>query len=141
MMSEPLRFRPLAHAPIAAAALIFSVYVVADEQPPEDRTLSAGDFTVKRADADAYAEPAPVLTYKQREVFMRGRVHFNQKWVVFPSLGGDWGLGPTFIADRCVACHTKAGRGNPPKLSTEQPKSLLVRLSIPGTDEHGGPKP
>ena len=141
--SEFFRLRTAAVSPAAVALLIFSfaVCVMADQEPPDDPTLSAGDFTLKRADADAYAEPAPVLTYKQREVFMRGRVHFNQKWVVFPSLGGDWGLGPTFIADRCVECHAKAGRGSPPKLATEQPKSLLVRLSIPGTDEHGGPKP
>jgi CxxC motif-containing protein (DUF1111 family) len=61
--------------------------------------------------------------------------------VVFPSLGGDWGLGPTFITDRCSGCHVNGGRGAPPDKADEQLASLLVRLSIPGTDAHGGPKP
>jgi CxxC motif-containing protein (DUF1111 family) len=61
--------------------------------------------------------------------------------VVFPSLGGDWGLGPTFIADRCSGCHVGGGRGDTPKSADQQLLSVLVRISIPGEDEHGGPKP
>jgi CxxC motif-containing protein (DUF1111 family) len=72
---------------------------------------------------------------------MRGRQHFNQKWVVFPSLGGDWGLGPTFIADRCSGCHVGGGRGRPPDSAGEQMFSVLVRISIPGVDAHGAPMP
>ncbi len=112
----------------------------AEDQNSADPTLSAGDFTLKRADAQAFAEPAPVLTYKQIQTFMRGRQHFNQKWVVFPSMGGDWGLGPTFIADRCSACHIGGGRGVMPK-ADEEPMGVLIRMSIPGKDDHGGPKP
>ena len=114
--------------------------VLADNEPANDPTLSAGDFTLKRADAEAFAEAAPVLTYKQVQTFMRGRQHFNQKWVVFPSLGGDWGLGPTFIADRCSACHIGGGRGLVPK-ADEEPMGVLIRMSIPGKNEHGGPNP
>jgi CxxC motif-containing protein (DUF1111 family) len=144
MRNPNKRRTPAGSAPVLAVAVAMvaaAAMGVAEEEKSEDPTLSAGDFTLKRADAQAYSEPAPVLNFKQREVFMRGRVGFNQKWVVFPSLGGDWGLGPTFIADRCVACHTNAGRGTPPALPTEAPLSLLLRLSIPGVDEHGGPKP
>src|SRR5881396_2981372 len=72
-----------------------------DQDKLDETALSAGTFTIDRVDSFAYSEPAPVLDYRQREKFLRGRHHFNQKWVVFPSLGGDWGLGPTFIADRC----------------------------------------
>jgi CxxC motif-containing protein (DUF1111 family) len=61
--------------------------------------------------------------------------------VVFPSLGGDWGLGPTFIADRCSGCHVGAGRGSVPTSPDEQLLSALVRISIPGEDEHGAPMP
>lgn len=107
----------------------------------QDARLSAGDFTIDRFDAEAFAEPAPVLTFPQHQTFMRGRHHFNQKWVVFPSLGGDWGLGPTFIADRCSACHINAGRGRPPAMDDEQLSSMLVRISLPGQDEHGRPLP
>src|SRR5258708_11434126 len=103
--------------------------------------LSAGSFTVALTDQTAFSAPAPVLTYRQNEMFLRGRQHFNQKWVVFPSLGGDWGLGPTFITDRCSGCHVGGGRGRPPDSADEQLLSVLVRLSILGEDEHGRTKP
>ncbi|MGI9296098.1 MAG: di-heme oxidoredictase family protein, partial [Pseudomonadales bacterium] len=106
-----------------------------------DPTLSAGTFTIEKFDEGAFAEHGSVLTYQQVKTFMRGRHHFNQKWVQFPSLGGDWGLGPTFIADRCSACHVRAGRGSPPQAPDEQPFSLLVRLSVPGEGDNGAPKP
>ena len=107
----------------------------------DDGTLSAGSFTIRRFDRQAFSEPAPVLTHKQRHMFMVGRSVFNRQWAAITSLNGDWGLGPTFVADRCSACHVNTGRGSPPKSSAEQLLSVLVRLSIPGTDEHGGPKP
>ncbi len=106
----------------------------------EEAAPSAGDFTLTRFDAEVFAEPGPALTYQQREVFMRGRVAFNMKWVLAPSIAGDWGLGPTFIADKCSVCHIRAGRGLPPKPG-EEPVGMLVRLSVPGENEHGGPKP
>ena len=123
---------PLAAAGALSAAIVDGI---------DDDALSAGIFTINRFDADSFAEPAPVLTYKQQQKFLRGRHHFNQNWVQFPSLGGDWGLGPTFITDRCSTCHVKAGRGSPPERADQQAMSLLVRLSVPGTNEHGGPKP
>ncbi len=112
-----------------------------DQDKIDEAALSAGTFTIDRVDRFAYSEPAPVLEYRQREKFLRGRHHFNQKWVVFPSLGGDWGLGPTFIADRCSGCHVGGGRGDTPKSADQQLLSVLVRISIPGEDEHGAPKP
>jgi CxxC motif-containing protein (DUF1111 family) len=106
-----------------------------------DAELSAGTFTIALFDEKAFSEPIKVLTYKQQQKFMRGRVHFNQRWVVFPNIMGDWGLGPTFIADRCSACHVGGGRGRTPASPDEQLMSVLVRLSIPGENEHGGPRP
>jgi CxxC motif-containing protein (DUF1111 family) len=34
-----------------------------------------------------------------------------------------------------------AGRGRPPESATEQPESLIVRLSVPGTGTHDAPLP
>lgn len=107
----------------------------------DDATLSAGSFTIRRFDHQAFSEPAAVLTLKQRQIFMVGRSVFNRQWAAITSLNGDWGLGPTFIADRCSACHVNTGRGSPPASSGEQLLSMLVRLSIPGMDQHSGPKP
>ena len=125
----------------AAIALVSGLAVPAQLDEIPAAALSAGTFTINRIDKEAFSEPAPVLDYRQREKFLRGRLHFNQKWVVFPSLGGDWGLGPTFIADRCSGCHVGGGRGDTPKSADQQLLSVLVRISIPGEDEHGGPKP
>jgi len=110
------------------------------EDAAEDPALSAGSFTIRRFDSHAFSEPAPVLTVKQRQTFMAGRSVFNRQWAAITSLNGDWGLGPTFIADRCSACHINTGRGSPPASPGEQLLSMLVRLSIPGADVHGGPK-
>ena len=120
---------------LAAGALAIGADAV------EDPTLSAGSFTIRRFDDQAFSEPASVLTAKQRQLFMAGRSVFKRQWASVNSLNGDWGLGPTFVADRCSACHVNTGRGSPPPSSGEQLLSMLVRLSIPGVGEHGGPQP
>ena len=125
-------------AAMALAAGGFSVLGVADNSLDE---LSAGTFTIRRADKGAYFDPAPVLSERQLDAFQRGKAGFNRPWVVFSISTGDWGVGPTFIADRCSGCHTRGGRGEPPEDPDEELLSTLVRLSVPGTDFHGGPKP
>ena len=110
------------------------------EEGIDDATLSAGSFTIRRFDRQAFSEPAGVLDARQRQLFMAGRSVFRRQWASVNSLNGDWGLGPTFIADRCSACHVNAGRGSPPEPG-EQMLSMLVRLSLPGEGEHGAPRP
>jgi CxxC motif-containing protein (DUF1111 family) len=121
--------------------LVLAMSASAGETPEADPALSAGTFTIMRADRSAFTEPAPVLTVKQRQLFMVGRNVFHRKWAAVVSLNGDWGLGPTFNASQCSECHVQDGRGSPPQSADEQLLSLLVRISIPGRDEHGGPKP
>ncbi|UCH46472.1 MAG: hypothetical protein JSU95_10075 [Betaproteobacteria bacterium] len=104
------------------------------------RPGAAGSFTIERADRDAYLQPAPVLDYYQRQTFFAGRGHFSRRWEVFAA-NGEWGLGPAFIADRCSQCHLRAGRGAPPQFGDEQLLSMVLRVSIKGSDEFGGPKP
>jgi CxxC motif-containing protein (DUF1111 family) len=126
------------------SAVTFSIALapqVGAEDNKDSSRLSAGGFTVPRVDQKAYSEPAPALLYPQFQKFLLGRGHFNRRWVTINSLEGDWGLGPTFVSDRCSACHVGGGRGRPPSSGDEQLMSLLVRLSVPGQNEHGGPKP
>lgn len=98
-------------------------------------------FVSAALDSEAYTHPAPVLSYKEREQFLLGRSHFKRRWIAPITFNGEWGLGPTFIQTRCSECHINNGRGGPPASSKEQLSTMLVRLSLPGTDEHGGPKP
>jgi CxxC motif-containing protein (DUF1111 family) len=102
---------------------------------------SDDDFTVARSDADAYTQPVAVLSYGERETFMQGRSHFKRRWIAPITFNGEWGLGPTFIQTRCSECHINNGRGSPPNQPDEQLATMLVRLSVSGENERGGPRP
>ncbi|MEY3550116.1 MAG: hypothetical protein RL520_784, partial [Pseudomonadota bacterium] len=86
-----------------------------------------------------YLQPVAGLSFKQIGVFKEGEKEFSVPWVVFPLLGGHWGLGPTFIADACSVCHVQAGRGR--TLDNTVITQQLLRLSVPGEGVHGSPKP
>ncbi len=129
------------YAPLCAVILLAALEShAAGPRVLEDIDLSAGPLTIDRADEQAYSEPAAVLDLKQRGIFMVGRNLFRRQWASIVSLNGDWGLGPTFVADRCSACHVNTGRGRPPDPG-EQMLSMLVRVSMPGSAPHGGPIP
>ncbi len=95
---------------------------------------------------NAFSLPAPGLTDAQKTTFVIGNSFFKKAWVGAPaSTTARDGLGPHFIARSCGACHTLDGRGAPPAeadgRNAEQPMALLMRLSVPGRDAHGGPLP
>ena len=50
-------------------------------------------------------------------------------------------LGPTFNRERCSGCHLRNGRGWTPTTADEEIYAMLIRISVPGTDAFGGPKP
>ncbi len=52
----------------------------------------------------------------------------------------NYGLGPIFNNQSCASCHIADGRGKAPNAG-EALSSLLLRLSIPGQNMHGGPNP
>jgi CxxC motif-containing protein (DUF1111 family) len=106
---------------------------------PEE--LTAGSFTVAATDNTAYSIPVATLDAEQRSAFAAGHGQFREAWVVAPDMSGVWGLGPTFNEDRCVHCHVNNGRANAPADEKENLQGMLVRLSLPGQDGHGGPKP
>ncbi|HWA13013.1 MAG TPA: di-heme oxidoredictase family protein, partial [Burkholderiales bacterium] len=104
-------------------------------------TPDAGDLTVDASGAGAYSLPAPGLDAAQLETFANGRQEFHQHWVVLPVIGGKWGRGPTSNGEECSGCHAGNGRGRAPGDGDEALVSMVVRLSVPGEDEHGGPAP
>jgi CxxC motif-containing protein (DUF1111 family) len=108
--------------------------------PSDDEALSGGRATVFDASRMAYAQAAPGLTAEHETEFFVGNAIFNRGWIAAPASVEQFdGLGPTFNATNCSACHFKDGRGRPPVEGDERFLSLLLRLSIPGRDEHGGP--
>ena len=125
----------IAAFPLAAGGLL----AFADN--PHLVALSGGDFTVADESALAYSLPGPGLDAAQLELFAKGRQEFEQRWVVLAVIGGKWGRGPTSNAEICTDCHKANGRGHAPDSAKETLASMVVRLSIPGEDENGGPLP
>lgn len=107
---------------------------------PTADALSGGTTTVFNVSRNAFAQPAANLSEERKTDFFVGNAFFNRNWVTAPSsTSGIDGLGPVFNAHSCSGCHFKDGRGRPPVDAADTDPSLLYRMSIPGTDEHGGP--
>jgi len=101
-----------------------------------DDRLSGGSFTTLDASTQAFKQTIDGLTDRQERVHIIGDGTFDQVFVAAPAphFGG---LGPVFNNLACVNCHRNDGGGFPSTGSSNS--GLLMRISIPGTDEHGGP--
>jgi CxxC motif-containing protein (DUF1111 family) len=128
-------------AMLAGLALAGSASLRAGNEVAEPPGSSAGSFTVQRFDHAAYLQPVDGLDRRALQAFHRGRKHFDKTWAAVTSLDFEWGLGPTFIAKSCQECHVNGGRGRPPASADAQLLSMIVRVSLPGADAHGGPLP
>lgn len=104
--------------------------------------LSGGDTTGYIKTGEAFSTPLSNLHPKHLRSFAFGRRLFRHRWpIASASVKELDGLGPTFNRISCSGCHVRDGRGRPPKSAEEPMKSMLVRLSIPGMDDNGGPAP
>ena len=133
-------------AAIVAIAIILLPKVSRAEDPVilQNRTeLSGGDrATVFKTTQTAFAQPVPNLDRKRRRIFSFGDRLFNTQWVQAPgSVTTLDGLGPLFNRNSCAGCHVRDGRGRPPLPDENRMLSKLIRLSIPGQNENGGPLP
>ncbi len=133
-------------AAAALAAALAAVGAVATVPPDAEGERSGGDTTVFATGRNAFSFPAANLPDDEHARFAIGNSFFRRNWVEAPaSTGARDGLGPHFIARSCGGCHAQDGRGAPPDWRKgkhhEPPVALLLRLSVPGTDAHGGPKP
>jgi CxxC motif-containing protein (DUF1111 family) len=105
-----------------------------------NEAFSGGAATVFDTSSRAFAQPVPRLSAEHEDEFFVGNALFNRGWVIAPaSVTGMDGLGPVHNATNCSACHLRDGRGRPPEQPDEPFLSMLIRLSVPGKDEHGGP--
>jgi CxxC motif-containing protein (DUF1111 family) len=99
-------------------------------------------FTVNDAGRDAYDHLLPLLQGDALEQARDGRALVRQTWVISPSVDPHIaGLGPTYNQPACTSCHARMGAGGAPDRPEAPFRSLLVRLSVPGRDAHGGPVP
>jgi len=114
----------------------------AEEAPEQGVELLGGATTIFDTSPNAFTFAARNLDDKARDAFALGDHFFNRNWVTAPaSISENDGLGPAFNATSCSACHFKDGRGAPPASSDKDFVGLLIRLSIEGKNEHGGPMP
>lgn len=138
---SPARVRREFPRGVAAAALAGFAAAAFGDLASE---RAGGDTTVFVAGFNAFSMAAANLDEAGRTRFAIGNSFFRRNWVEAPSsTAARDGLGPLFIARSCGACHPQGGRGAPPAVDggdhREQPVALLFRLSLPDTDEHGGP--
>lgn len=129
----------------AAGGAVLHAAVPADGNAPQDE-LTGGATTVHADGRNAFSFPAANLSDEERTRFAIGNSFFRRNWVQSPaSTTARDGLGPHFIARSCGGCHVQDGRAAPPSfrkgLSDEQPVGLLLRLSVPGKEKFGFPKP
>ncbi|MCA9621055.1 MAG: thiol oxidoreductase, partial [Myxococcales bacterium] len=111
-------------------------------QAPERRYAGGALGTVFTTAGDAFEQPLPALDRDGERTFFKGRALFRDSWLP-PSGDADDtrdGLGPTFNAQSCHACHEHDGRGVLPAAG-EPLGRLLVRVSVPGEASDGGPLP
>jgi CxxC motif-containing protein (DUF1111 family) len=101
--------------------------------------LSGGSQTIFDNGAGAFSAMFPSISAAHEKVHGVGDAAFEQTFVTAPAPINP-GLGPIFNNVSCTSCHINDGRGKPPA-GSEQISSLLIRVSIPGADHHGGPNP
>jgi CxxC motif-containing protein (DUF1111 family) len=107
----------------------------------EGEELSAGRLTISLLGANAFDQAVPGLPINTDLLFFVGNSLFRQNWVSSPaSTTARDGLGPTFNARACSACHNKDGRGLPLEPGQAFSGGFLMRISEPGTNHFGGPK-
>ncbi len=105
----------------------------------------------KFPDGKVFATPPSTMMSEGKAKFAQGAVMFQRAWK-FLEAPVDWnavfaageqgipGLGPLYNQLSCVGCHARNGRGAAPG-EGEAIGSMVVRFSVKGHDEHGGPKP
>lgn len=101
-----------------------------------DDRLSGGDMTVFDNTSKAFGNGFANMSAYDDYIHEEGDKLFGQSFVTSPA-PIHAGLGPLFNNTSCVSCHHNDGIGLPTAGETQS--SLLIRISLPGTDEHGGP--
>jgi CxxC motif-containing protein (DUF1111 family) len=101
-----------------------------------------GATTRPVATREAFTFVAGNASPQNRALFTFGNQMFTVEWQPTPGVQpATDGLGPLFNRESCFACHDQNGRGRAPDGPGQPMDSMLLRLSVPGEDAHGGPRP
>lgn len=103
------------------------------------RLYAGGETTSFSATSNAFSFPAPNLSPENLHKHLEGDLQFEAIYVKAPALINA-GLGPVFNTTSCISCHPKDGRPAFPE-SINKRSGLLMRVSLEGEDEYGGPLP
>ncbi len=129
---------------VSLALLSVILILVQACRKPEEQTeathsewLSGGSETVFNRGNSAFGNPFPSLSAIQSFDHGVGDAAFEATFVSAPAPFHQ-GLGPIFNSVSCASCHIADGRGRPQEASGQM-VSMLIRLSTPGFDAHGGP--
>jgi CxxC motif-containing protein (DUF1111 family) len=114
--------------------------VTPPDQIDDNEAFSGGETTVFDETSAAFGLPAENLTADQETIHLEGDKAFEATFVSDTTIRGRLGLGPIYNNTSCRGCHILDGRGAPP-LPGEQLKTMLLRVSVPGIGDHGGPNP
>ena len=101
-----------------------------------DDQLSGGAATVFDNTSKAFGNAFSNMSAYDEHVHEVGDLIFSQSFVTAPAPIHS-GLGPIFNNTSCVSCHHNDGIGLP--TAGDVQSSLLMRISLPGTDANGGP--
>ena len=123
---------------ISAAVSVFIMCNKPDVLPDDqyDNRLSGGLATTFDETSQAFTHSIDGLEGRDGFVHELGDKAFEQTFVSAPApvFGG---LGYIYNNVSCISCHHNDGKGTP--TAGLQNSSLLLRISLPGTDEHGAP--
>ena len=103
-----------------------------------DNRLSGGSETIFDATSHAFSGMFSGMSARDEHVHELGDLTFSQSFVTEPApIHG--GLGPLYNNTACINCHHNDGIGLP--TAGDLQSSLLIRISMPGTDRYGNPLP
>lgn len=112
-----------------------------DELPVPEVAINymlGGETTIYSSGPDAYTFPLSNLDEAGLAEHFLSDAAFEQQFVSAPATQFG-GLGPVYNHTSCNGCHVRNGRSSIPQFTGDPMSGLLLRLSIPGFDAHGGP--
>ena len=135
-MARPRHRNPTALAAVSVcAALVLAAcgsgsgFGISDAE----KSTPGGDGTVRATGVGAFSQPVANLDDAGDILFRIGDKFFTEPWTVAPGAEPTRdGLGPTYLAASCAACHVADGRGSMPGASSDRGSPILRFIDARG---------